>query len=310
MKLSFVKMHGLGNDFVVLDAIAQPLPDDFDFSRAATLLCDRHFGIGGDGLLLLDASNAAVQMRMWNPDGSEDMCGNGLRCIAALAHARGYVSEEFTVQTLVGARRAHILDNNLVRVEMGKPSFALGDIPFAPPIGVLRDAWPVEYQLPVGDALLPHVTSFSTGSTHTVIFGAHPDEETFQKLSPLIENHPWFPQRTSIMWADVTTENQVQIRIWERGAGETLACGTGACATAVAAQITGRAQTPLRVRSKGGTLIIELDEQNDIWKTGPAQTVFEGSIETIGILQTTLHGKQSKPRRQHWEADGEQSDTS
>lgn len=279
MKLSFVKMHGLGNDFVVLDGITQALPVEFDFPRAAEFLCDRHLGIGGDGLLLLGtssgtASNAAVQMRMWNPDGSEDMCGNGLRCIVALAHARGYADENFQVQTPVGVRRASILNDDLVRVEMGKPSFALSEIPFVPSENIA----PIEYRLPVGDVVLPHVTSLSTGSTHTVIFGPHPDEETFQKLSPLIENHSWFPHRTSVMWAHVIDENQIEIRIWERGAGETLACGTGACATAVAAQITGRAQTPLRVHSKGGTLIIELDEQNNIWKTGPAQTVFEGTI--------------------------------
>ena len=279
MKIPFVKMHGLGNDFVVLDGIAQPLPDDFDFPRAAEFFCARHFGIGSDGLLLLDNSNeATVRMRMWNPDGSEDMCGNGLRCIVALAHARGYAGENFTVQTLVGVRQVGILDNDLVRVEMGEPRFELSKIPFAPPDGVLRDNRPVEYELPVGNVVLPHVTSLSTGSTHTVIFGPHPDEATFQKLSPLIENHAWFPERTSIMWADVTGQNEVSIRIWERGAGETLACGTGACATAVAAQMTGRAQMPIRVRSKGGTLTIEWQNGQSIWKTGPAQMVFAGLI--------------------------------
>ncbi len=279
MKIPFVKMHGLGNDFVVLDGIAQPLPDDFDFPRAAEFFCARHFGIGSDGLLLLDNSNeATVRMRMWNPDGSEDMCGNGLRCIVALAHARGYAGENFKVQTPVGVRQVGILENGLVRVEMGEPRFELSEIPFAPPDGVLRDNRPVEYELPVGNVVLPHVTSLSTGSTHTVIFGPHPDEATFQKLSPLIENHAWFPERTSIMWADVTGQNEVSIRIWERGAGETLACGTGACATAVAAQMTGRAQMPIRVRSKGGTLIIEWQNGQSIWKTGPAQMVFAGLI--------------------------------
>lgn len=272
-----MKMHGLGNDFVMLDNIAQNLPADFDFSRAAQFLCNRHFGIGGDGLLLLDSSNsAAVRMRMWNPDGSEDMCGNGLRCIVALAHARGYAGEEFTTQTIVGGRRARVLENHLVRVEMGKPSFEPAEIPFAPP-----EISPIEYELPVGDVVLPHVTSLSTGSTHTVIFGPHPGEETFQKLSPLIENHPWFPQRTSIMWAEIVGENEISIRIWERGAGETLACGTGSCATAIAAQMTGRAQMPCQIRSKGGILRIEWDETNDIWKTGPAQMVFEGSIDWL-----------------------------
>ena len=279
MKLRFVKMHGLGNDFVVLDGIAEPLPPNFDFGRAAETFCQRHLGIGSDGLLLLEQSSiAGIAMRMWNPDGSEDMCGNGLRCIAALAYRRGYVGKTFEVATPVGLRHAAILDD-LVRVSMGEPQFDLPAIPLMPPEGVLRDGRPLEYDLLVGDTLLSHVTSLSTGSTHTIIFGPHPDEETFQKLSPLIENHSWFPQRTSVMWADVRAQNEVVLRIWERGAGETLACGTGACATAVAAQLTGRAKSPTKVQSKGGTLTIEWQNGQDIWKTGPAQIVFEGEVK-------------------------------
>ena len=280
MKLRFVKMHGLGNDFVVLDTIAQPLPEGFNFVRAAEILCHRHFGVGGDGLLLLEKSNAAqsdaeIAMRMWNPDGSEDMCGNGLRCIAALAHRRGYVENSFTVETLVDLRRAEIRDD-LVRVSMGKPQFENEQIPFAPPPGALTKNQPLEYELPVGETVLAHASTLSTGSTHTVIFGSHPNENSFQTFSPLIENHSWFPQRTSIMWADVVAENEIALRIWERGAGETLACGTGACAAAVVAQLTGRAGSPTKVHSKGGTLIIEWQNGQDIWKTGPAQIVFEG----------------------------------
>lgn len=278
MKLRFTKMHGLGNDFVVLDDIAYPLPDDFDFARTAEFLCDRHFGIGGDGLLLIEKLDGRIAMRMWNPDGSEDMCGNGLRCIAALAKHRGYAGETFEIATPVGVRQAQI-KGDLVRVSMGEPIFELEAIPFSPPSDVLTKEGAVEYQLPVGDTVLSHVTTLSTGSTHTVIFGPHPDEATFQKLSPLIENHAWFPQRTSIMWANIIAQNEIKIRIWERGAGETLACGTGACATAVAAQITGRAASPVKVHSKGGALVIEWQSGQEIWKTGPAQIVFEGEAK-------------------------------
>jgi diaminopimelate epimerase len=277
MKLRFTKMHGLGNDFVVLDDLAQPLPDDFDFARAAEFLCNRHFGIGGDGLLLSGKLDGRIAMRMWNPDGSEDMCGNGLRCIAALAKHRAYEGNSFEVATPVGLRRAEV-HNGLVRVSMGEPQFELEAIPFSPPSDVLPRKGAFEYQLPVSDTVLSHVITLSTGSTHTVIFGPHPDEETFQKLSPLIENHAWFPQRTSIMWANVIAQNEIKIRIWERGAGETLACGTGACATAVAAQITGHAASPVKVHSKGGTLVIEWQSGQEIWKTGPAQIVFEGEV--------------------------------
>lgn len=277
MKLRFVKMHGLGNDFVILDDLAQKLPDDFDFARAAEKLCNRHLGVGGDGLLLLGKVQERIAMRMWNPDGTEDMCGNGLRCVVALAKQRGYVRGTFEVATPVGIRRAEILDD-LVRVSMGKPQFELEAIPFAPPSASLPAGIPTEYELPVEDQVLSHVSTLSTGSTHTIIFGPHPNEQTFQKFSPLIENHPWFPQRTSVMWANVITQNEIEIRIWERGAGETLACGTGACATAVAAQITGRATSPIKVRSKGGTLVIEWQNGGEIYKTGPAQIVFEGEI--------------------------------
>lgn len=277
MKLRFVKMHGLGNDFVVLDDINQPLPDDFDFARAAKKLCNRHRGIGGDGLLLLEKVQERIAMRMWNPDGTEDMCGNGLRCIAALANRRDYVGTTFEVATPVGTRRAEIF-NNLVRVSMGEPLFLAPDVPFAPLPGVSVSHRLIEYDLPVGNTVLSHISTLSTGSTHTVIFGPPPGEETFQKLSPLIENHPWFPQRTSVMWAKVIDQNELEIRIWERGAGETLACGTGACATAVAAQITGRATSPIKVHSKGGTLVIEWQNGGEIYKTGPAQIVFEGEV--------------------------------
>ena len=277
--LPFVKMHGAGNDFVVLDAIAQPLPANFNGPAAAIRLCHRKFGIGGDGLLLLSrGDNAPVRMTMWNPDGSEDMCGNGLRCIVALAHQRGHAPEIFSVETLAGLRGAAVLADGRVRVAMGEPSFELRDIPMTPTPGALPDGKPIEYALPVGEVVLPHVTTLSTGSTHTVVFGPLPDEATFQKLSPLIENHPWFPERTSVMWARVASRDTIELRIWERGAGETLACGTGACAAAVAAQLTGRAGTNVRVTSKGGPLEIEWKPGRQIHKTGPAEVVFEGKV--------------------------------
>ncbi len=210
--LPFVKMHGTGNDFVVLDALRHPLPDAFDFAAAAQRLCARNRGIGADGLLTLEASEAAaagagaaVRMRMWNPDGSADMCGNGLRCVAWLAHARRHVNESsFAVQTLAGVRRAEVVSHGLVRVTMGHPRLELPAVPMLPPT-----QWPagsagraVEYTLPVADVEIPHVTTLSTGSTHTVIFQDAPlDENTFARLSPLIEHHPWFPQRLSIVGA-------------------------------------------------------------------------------------------------------------
>jgi diaminopimelate epimerase len=287
MIIPFVKLHGTGNDFVVLDAIAHSLSHDFDFGAAALAMCARRFGIGGDGLLLLDhpdhaarSAGATIRMRMWNPDSTEDMCGNGLRCIARLAHERGYVpgsktGDAFIVQTLAGLRRAAMRDDGSVRVAMGQPSFVPQEIPT-----LVRE--PIEYSLEVGGAAIPHVTTLSTGSTHTVIFrDAAIGETEFTRLSPLIEEHACFPERTSIMWAHVIGPDEVQLRIWERGVGETLACGTGACATAVAAQVTGRCGEKVTVRSRGGALHIRWKPQRDIEMTGATQIVYEGEYSLL-----------------------------
>jgi len=218
-----------------------------------------------------------VRMRMWNPDGSEDMCGNGLRCVAQLAHQRGHVAApDFVVQTWAGLRGVGILPDGRVRVAMGQPQFELKAIPMQRPAGA-ADA--IEYCLNVGGIKLPHVTTLSTGSTHTVVFtDGIVDEATFNQLSPLIENHAWFPARTSIMWARVEDENHLRLRIWERGVGETLACGTGACAAAVAAQITKRGGERIFVESRGGVLEIEWRPGSDIFMTGPAHSVFRGQL--------------------------------
>lgn len=269
-------MHGAGNDFVVLDAIRSPLPDDFNFDVAARHLCQRHFHLGGDGLLLLEKSPTAdARMRMWNPDGTEDMCGNGLRCVAWLAYQRRHLTEKvFTVKTLAGLRQCEIRDSGVVRIQMGKPEFAFDRIPMLPLHGQERA---IDYSLFVGDQTIPHVTSLSTGSTHTVIFVDElPDDAVFERLSPQIENHPWFPERTTVLWTRVENPSLAQVRIWERGVGETLACGTGASAVGVAARITGRASGAIQVQSKGGVLEIELDDSGEIRMTGPARIVFEG----------------------------------
>lgn len=271
-------MHGIGNDFVVLDALNSPLPSNFDFPRAAQTLCARHLGIGSDGLLLLEASTrAAVRMRMWNPDGSEDMCGNGLRCIAHLAHARGYIAQKnFTVETLAGLRSCEVLGSGEIKIEMGAPIFDFAQIPFAPKVPFAPQ---IEYSLPLGEMEIPHAFTLSTGSTHTVIFVDElPDDKTFFALSPKIENHQWFPERTSVLWTKLENEKLARVRIWERGVGETLACGTGACAVGVASQITGRSKTPLQVKSSGGVLDIAWMPDKQIWMTGPARIVFDGAF--------------------------------
>ncbi|MDF2439277.1 MAG: diaminopimelate epimerase [Abditibacteriota bacterium] len=324
--LNFWKMQGAGNHFVVLDAFSDELPVDFDFANAAQVLCERGFGAGGDGLLLLERptlaaqrDGATIRMRMWNPDGSEDMCGNGLRCIARLAHEGGHVSTtHFIAQSIAGLRACEVLSQHEIRVAMGQPLFARrnipmqssGDVNFARSTqaavyagsmltGIVgggdvaqnatneAEAWleapAIEYELRVPGGWSGIFTSLSTGSTHTITFGeesgAPMPEGLFEKSSRLIENHEAFPERTSVLWAQVIERDRVRLRIWERGVGETLACGTGACAAAIAAQITRRCEPGERgiaVESRGGTLWVKWQPGREIYLSGPASIVYRG----------------------------------
>ena len=293
---TFLKMHGTGNDFVVLDGFRDPLPAEFDFAAAAIDLCDRHRGVGGDGLLLLAPAESPelgeARMRMWNPDGSEDMCGNGLRCVALLAWQRDYVvGREFAVQTLAGTRQCAVIEPGQVQVAMGQPSFALADIPmlrhpeYMDPSPRGGQA-PREFALRCGDLLLPQVSSLSTGTTHTIVFTAEPvDDAAFAEVSPQLEYHPCYPERTSILWTTVRDEHHLAVRIWERGAGETLACGTGACAAAIAAINTGRCSSEIEVASKGGRLKIAWAPDGEILMTGPAAVVYTGTTWGDGEVE-------------------------
>jgi diaminopimelate epimerase len=293
--MRFTKMQGVGNDFVVLDG--ERLPPETDWAALAIRLCDRHFGIGADGLLVVarDVPQAAFSLRMFNPDGTEDVCGNGLRCVGLWAQRAGWVSAQtpFSVMTLDGPKSLKITSvaengrAGTLQVGMGLPKFRASDIPFCG--GTERV---LGYPLPVGDDIY-HITALNTGSTHTVIFGVvPPDEETFQRVSPLIETHPLFPERTSVLWATPQGDSKVCVRIWERGVGETLGCGTGACAVGIAARLydtvgMGDVHSPVQVVSRGGTL--EIDWAGDgypVVMTGPAEFVFDGEL-TVGPLPTT-----------------------
>ena len=270
-------MHGAGNDFVLLNALAAPIAPTLDMARVAQLLCPRNFGVGADGLLSLERSDIAdARMRMWNPDGTPDMCGNGLRCVAALAHRLGHIEkDEFSIETIAGIRAISRLSDGRIRTAMGAPQFAPAIVPIATPEPL------IDGTIEVGETVINHVTSLSTGSTHTVIFRDAPlSEHEFETLSPQLETHALFPARTSIMWAVSDGVNRFRIRIWERGAGETLACGTGACAVAVAAQTTERARGPIIIESRGGSLEVEWDApEGEIYLTGRAAYVYAGEAE-------------------------------
>ena len=283
--MRFTKMQGVGNDFVVVDG--DELPPHISLPALAIQTCDRKFGIGADGLLVVsrDQSGAAFRMWMFNPDGSEDMCGNGLRCVSLWAARAGWLAgrTEFTVAVKDGTRNVRLLGveddgrAGMLGVDMNLPRFDPVELPFCAPAGTHV----VGYPLTIGDETY-HLTVVNTGSTHTVIFGTvPPDEATFQRVSPLIENHPLFPDRTSVLWATPQGDSTVTVRIWERGAGETLGCGTGACAIGVAAILGGfiPAGVPVNIASKGGTLRITWPgESAPIDMTGPAKIVYDGDF--------------------------------
>lgn len=282
----FDKMQGVGNDFVVIDAYRWP---DTDWSQLAPTLCNRHFGIGSDGLLLLESSERAdYRMRMFNPDGTEDDCGNGLRCIVHFICRHYGARQAMTVETLSGIHAADVLSysnmSSTIRIGMGNPLFSSRDIPMAIDADTV-----VDYPIDVA-GVTRRFTCLNSGSTHAVTFVESPvDDATFQETSPALESHPLFPDRTSVIWAWPAEPDEIGIRIWERGAGETLGCGTGACAAAVAWRLrTAGVGTPdmagskvregaVTVRSRGGALNIEWPTASGILMTGPAATVFEGS---------------------------------
>lgn len=277
-RLPFTKMQGVGNDFVVVDGRKD---GDFDWSALAMEVCDRRFGVGADGLIVLDdTASADVMMRMYNPDGTPDVCGNGLRCVARYAVERGLVrGDTLRVGTLAGVREARIHRDTAdritsVTVSMGQPRFDPASIPMR-----VAGERVLDYPLELASGQRLPITALSTGSTHTIRFvDALPDDETFLEISQEIERHPLFPERTSLMWCRVENASLLRLRIWERGAGETWGCGTGACAAAVAAIQHGYAATgePLSIVSRGGELIVRWLPGEPIRMTGPAAFVFDG----------------------------------
>jgi len=277
MSFHFAKMQGAGNDFVVVRG------EERDWSALAPEVCERRFGVGSDGILVaLPSDVAEVRMRMYNPDGTEDECGNGLRCLALFALAEELVRDtSFSVETLSGVKQVSVqairtlADGSpdwalaSVTADMGAPRLAPATIP------ALVDAdSALGIRIEVGGEVIV-ASSLSTGTAHTVIFEAV-TEERFQRLSPLLEHHPLFPERTSIMWSEPAGADRFRVRIWERGAGETLACGTGACAVAAAAHLTGRAGRRVQVESRGGLLEVEVAPDLSLRMTGPASFCYPG----------------------------------
>lgn len=282
--MEFAKWEGLGNDYLIIDEADLPCPLT---AHSINLLCDRHRGIGSDGILLLCAVTGAVpgavaRMRIFNPDGSEpEMCGNGVRQFARYLQGRGLVAgSEFTVETLAGPIRPSLLADGRVRVDMGEARFggeAIDHTLLDLPEGAEVVAVPFVFR---ADALevAADITFVDVGNPHCVIPVADPDTVALEVVGPLIERHPLFPRRVNVEFISVLPDGAVRMRVWERGVGETQACGTGATAVGVAAVRLGMAADPVVVRLNGGDLEIAVAGDGHVIMTGPATEVFTGVV--------------------------------
>jgi diaminopimelate epimerase len=276
-KLRFTKMHGAGNDLVVLDGLREPLPA---FEPHVRRLGDRRFGIGFDQLLVLKpTNNADVRMEIYDADGSQvEMCGNGIRCVLKYLRDAGHTTKDaVTVETLGGIVTPRF-DGELVRVDMGPPVLAPAKIPTR--LGDVSSPGPlIDAELRVdGHAL--SVTCVSMGNPHCVLYVSDVDAAPVPTLGPKIERHEAFPNRVNVEFVQLVSRSQLKQRTWERGTGETLACGSGACAVGVASMLRGVVDRRVEVELRGGTLAIEWEGPGkSVFMTGPAATVFTGEIE-------------------------------
>ena len=278
--MKFTKMHGAGNDYVYVNCFEEQVDNP---EQVAIKVSNRNFGIGSDGLILIMPSDKAdVRMRMFNSDGSEsEMCGNGIRCVAKYAYDHGIVSKtEITAETGAGILTLQLVPGadgkvEKVRVNMGVPRLKRAEIPM---IGEPADVQIVNQPLNILHTTF-NITCVSMGNPHCVIFVD--DVESFQveKYGPLIENHEMFPRRTNVEFVQIISRTEVRQRTWERGAGETLACGTGASAVCVAGALNGLTEKKILNHLSGGDLELEWSDDGFLYMTGPATEVFSGEID-------------------------------
>ena len=280
MKLNFTKMHGIGNDYIYFNAFDQEISEP---EQLAKKLSDRRFGIGGDGVILICPSEVAdAKMRMFNEDGSEGkMCGNGIRCVAKYIYDYALVPEEktcVTIETLSGIKTIELTvvggEAVSAKVDMGAAILSPTEIPIA-----FDGESVIDEPLDV-DGAEYKITAVSMGNPHCVTFVDDVDGIEIEKIGPKFENHPAFPNRVNTEFIKVIDDKTLQMRVWERGSGETWACGTGACAAVVAACLNGYCEKgeDITVRLRGGDIVINYTDETVVM-TGPATTVFEGTVE-------------------------------
>ena len=276
--IKFTKMQGLGNDYVYMDAIHQKIENE---SSLAQFVSNRHFGIGSDGLILICKSDIAdFKMRMFNSDGSEaEMCGNGIRCVGKFVYDKGLTDKTtVTIETLAGIKTLELNTKDgkveTVKVDMGEPILNPKEIP------VISDEEPVKNLMLEAEGRKFKFTCVSMGNPHAITEVEDTEKFDVEKYGKVLEVDKAFPNKINVEFIQIVDKNHVKMRVWERGAGETLACGTGACATAVACYLNGKTDRNVEVELLGGKLFIEWNEENNhIFMTGPAVTVFEGVIE-------------------------------
>lgn len=275
MLLEFTKMHGLGNDFMVVDLISQRAYLDTGTIRR---LADRNFGIGFDQLLIVetpDHPNVDFKYRIFNADGSEvEQCGNGVRCFAKFVHDRKLTNKtKFKVQTKAGIVEPELGANGWVRVNMGYPKFAPSEIPF------IADAPDAVYDIALAHNEKLSIDVVNMGNPHAVTIVSDVLTADVAKIGPQVESHERFPQRVNAGFMQIVDQHHARLRVFERGVGETLACGTGACAAAVSGMRRGLLSSNVKIELAGGTLQIEWVDGDVVWMTGPTATVYEGRLD-------------------------------
>lgn len=286
MKLNFTKMEGLGNDYVYVNCFKENVPNP---SELSIKISDRHFGIGSDGLILIKPSEVAdFTMEMYNADGSQsEMCGNGIRCVGKYVYDYGLTDkEEISVETLAGIKYLKfVIDRkdasdrgtvSMVTVNMGEPIFKAAEVPVnvGEELDIVQD-YPINI-----DGETYNITCVSMGNPHCITYVEDTDSFPLEEIGPKFESNPIFPRRVNAEFVQIVSRTYAKMRVWERGSGETLACGTGTCATVVASILNGLTDDEVTVKLLGGELIIKWDrETNLVYMTGPAKVVFDGVIE-------------------------------
>lgn len=281
--MKFTKMHGLGNDYVYVNCFQEKIENP---SKVAKYVSDRHFGIGSDGLIMINPSEVAdFEMEMYNADGSRgEMCGNGIRCVAKYVYDYGLTDKtSISVETLGGIKYLDLTVKDgkviLVKVDMGTPILKPELIP------IVADGDMVVNEPIIVDRTEYRMTGVSMGNPHAVIYMDNIKDLNLDQLGPKFENHERFPKRINTEFVKFIDRHTLEMRVWERGSGETMACGTGACAVAVASILNGLTEEKVTVKLLGGDLQIEWDREEDkVYMTGPATTVFDGEIDITGIL--------------------------